>query len=263
MTLHFGAPRGLTLLKGGEGLERGTRGVVPRKPREEVAGGIHHVYARGNNKALLFVDDVDREGYLWLLGTEVGRRRWRCLSYCLMDNHMHLLIETPEPNLGRGMQRLHGDFGRGFNRRHSRSGHVFQGRYGSKPVSDDEQLWTVAATSPRIPSRPACAARQGTGPGAATRLWWVGWQRPRGSTWSACTSGSRAGAAIRASDTSPPSRAAGRARSRRTTPLPGTGRARCAGRLRGTARSRAATRWRPRWRRGGRPGCRRGCRLRR
>jgi putative transposase len=117
---------------------------VPRKPREEVAGGIHHVYARGNNKALLFVDDVDREGYLWLLGTEVGRRRWRCLSYCLMDNHMHLLIETPEPNLGRGMQRLHGDFGRGFNRRHSRSGHVFQGRYGSKPVRDDEQLWTVA-----------------------------------------------------------------------------------------------------------------------
>lgn len=144
MTLHFGAPRGLTLLKGGEGFGRRPRGVVPRKPREEVAGGIHHVYARGNNKALLFVDDVDREGYLWLLGTEVGRRRWRCLQYCLMDNHMHMLIETPEPNLGRGMQRLHGDFGRGFNRRHSRSGHVFQGRYGSTPVRDDEQLWTVA-----------------------------------------------------------------------------------------------------------------------
>jgi hypothetical protein len=61
-----------------------------------------------------------------------------------MDNHMHLLVETPEPNLGRGMQRLHGDFGRGFNRRHARSGHVFQGRYGSTPVRDDEQLWTVA-----------------------------------------------------------------------------------------------------------------------
>jgi len=140
VNLNAGSDPGL----GGEDLERGTRGVVPRKPREEVAGGIHHVYARGNNKALLFVDDVDREGYLWLLGTEVGRRRWRCLSYCLMDNHMHLLIETPEPNLGRGMQRLHGDFGRGFNRRHSRSGHVFQGRYGSNPVRDDEQLWTVA-----------------------------------------------------------------------------------------------------------------------
>jgi REP element-mobilizing transposase RayT len=118
---------------------------VPRKPREEVAGAIHHVYARGNNKALLFVDDVDREGYLWLLGRVVVREGWRCLSYCLMDNHVHLLIETPEPNLGSGMQRLHGDFGRGFNRRHLRSGHVFQGRYGSKRMKTEAQLWTAAA----------------------------------------------------------------------------------------------------------------------
>jgi REP element-mobilizing transposase RayT len=102
------------------------------------------VYGRGNNKALLFHDAVDREGYLWLLGRVVARFRWHCLSYCLMDNHMHLLIETPEPNLGLGMQRLHGDFGRGFNRRHARSGHVFQGRFGSKPIRDDEQFWTVA-----------------------------------------------------------------------------------------------------------------------
>jgi putative transposase len=119
-------------------------GVVPRKPREEVAGGIHHVFGRGNNKALLFRDDVDRQGYLWLLGRVVGLKAWRCLSYCLMDNHLHMLIETPQPNLGEGMQRLHGDFGRGFNRRHARSGHVFQGRFGSTPVRDDEQLWTVA-----------------------------------------------------------------------------------------------------------------------
>ena len=102
------------------------------------------MYGRGNNKALLFHDAVDREGYLWLLGQVVGRFGWRCLMYCLMDNHMHMLIETPEPNLGKGMQRLHGDFGRGFNRRHARSGHVFQGRFGSTPVRDDEQLWTVA-----------------------------------------------------------------------------------------------------------------------
>ena len=131
-------------MKGGEGWGRWPMGVVPRKPREEVAGGLHHVYGRGNNKALLFYDDVDREGYLWLLGQVVKQKAWRCLSYCLMDNHMHLLIETPQPNLGEGMQRLHGDFGRGFNRRHSRSGHVFQGRFGSTPVRDDEQLWTVA-----------------------------------------------------------------------------------------------------------------------
>jgi REP-associated tyrosine transposase len=118
--------------------------VMPRKPREEVAGGIHHVFARGNNKALLFHDDVDREAYLWLLGRVVALKAWRCLSYCLMDNHVHLLIETPAPNLGEGMQRLHGDFGRDFNRRHVRSGHVFQGRFGSTPARNEEQLWTVA-----------------------------------------------------------------------------------------------------------------------
>jgi len=118
--------------------------VMPRKPRVEIAGGIHHVWGRGNNKTLLFLDDVDREGYLWLLGRVVARQKWRCLSYCLMDNHMHFLVETPEPNLGNGMQRLHGDFARGFNRRHGRCGHVFQGRFGSNPSEDDEELWTVA-----------------------------------------------------------------------------------------------------------------------
>ena len=102
------------------------------------------MFGRGNNKSLLFHDEVDRNGYLWLLEWVIGLKAWRCLSYCLMDNHVHMLIETPQPNLGEGMQRLHGDFGRGFNRRHARSGHVFQGRFGSTPVRDDEQLWTVA-----------------------------------------------------------------------------------------------------------------------
>jgi putative transposase len=118
---------------------------MPRKPREEVAGGIHHVYGRGNDRRALFVDDVDREGYLSLLGAVVGRQRWRCLSYCLMDNHVHLLIETPEPNLGDGMRRLHGDFAQGLNRRHGRSGHVFQGRYGGKRLKTEGHLWTAAA----------------------------------------------------------------------------------------------------------------------
>jgi putative transposase len=120
-------------------------GGVPRRPREEEAGAIHHVYARGIDRRVLFVDDVDRHGYLALLECEVGRRRWRCLSYCLMDNHMHLMIETPEPNLGLGMQRMHGDFAREINRRHGRAGHVFQGRFGSKRLRTESHLWTTAA----------------------------------------------------------------------------------------------------------------------
>jgi hypothetical protein len=60
-----------------------------------------------------------------------------------MDNHIHLLIETPEANLGGGMQRLHGGYAHSFNERHGRSGHVFQGRYGAVRIEDDEQLWTT------------------------------------------------------------------------------------------------------------------------
>src|SRR5262245_36154092 len=119
------------------------RGMA-RKPREEVADGIHHVWARGNNKRLLYRDDADRHVYLALLRRTTIWAQWRLLSYCLMDNHIHLLVETPKPNLGAGMQRLHGGFGRRFNDRHGLSGHVFQGRFGSKLIVGEGHFLTTA-----------------------------------------------------------------------------------------------------------------------
>jgi REP element-mobilizing transposase RayT len=92
---------------------------------------------------LIFRDDLDRLRYLVLVGRVVARFRWRCLAYCLMGNHLHLVVETPIANLGAGMQVLHGDHARSFNARHKTSGHVFQGRYGSKRVKTDAQLWQV------------------------------------------------------------------------------------------------------------------------
>ena len=117
---------------------------VPRKPREEVEGGVYHVFARGNDKGLIYRDDVDRRTYLRMLRATVRHRRWRLLAYCLMDNHVHLLVETPEANLGQGMQWMHGLYAREFKVRHDRSGHVFQGRYKAVRIKTDEQLWTVA-----------------------------------------------------------------------------------------------------------------------
>src|SRR5687768_3109849 len=116
---------------------------MPRELREEAEGAIHHVYARGNRSAEVFVDDRDRRRYLRLLARAVRKQEWVCLSYCLMSNHIHLLVETPRPNLGIGMQRLHGDYALAFNKRHSLAGHVFQGRYGANRIKDDEQLITV------------------------------------------------------------------------------------------------------------------------
>src|SRR3712207_4617377 len=104
---------------------------MARKPRVEFAGAIHHVWARGNDRRAIFRDDRDRLTYLRLLGRAVVWKRWRCLAYCLMDNHVHALIETPRPNLASGVQWVHGHYGRIFNDRHGHTGHVFQGRYGS------------------------------------------------------------------------------------------------------------------------------------
>ncbi len=118
---------------------------MPRSLRPELAGGIHHVYARGAVRQSIFIDDLDRRRYLATVARVVRRMAWRCLSYCLMGNHMHLLIETPQPNLGRGMQRLHGTYAQSFNRRHEKSGHVFDARYKSTSVLNDIQLWVTVA----------------------------------------------------------------------------------------------------------------------
>jgi putative transposase len=118
---------------------------MPRRPRAEVAGGVHHVFARGIDRRAIYADDADRRRYLAIMGRVVQWKGWRCLAYCLMPNHVHLMLETPRPNLGSGMQYLHGTYADEFNKRHGRSGHVFQGRYGSVLTTTDEHLWHVAA----------------------------------------------------------------------------------------------------------------------
>jgi REP element-mobilizing transposase RayT len=123
---------------------------MARKPRLEVEG-VHHVYARGNDRQRIFRDDLDRESYLATLAVVVVRKKWSCLAYCLMANHVHLLVETREPNLGRGMGLLHGLYGRAFNDRHGRTGHVFEGRYGAVRQTTDEQLWHTIAYIARNP----------------------------------------------------------------------------------------------------------------
>jgi REP-associated tyrosine transposase len=135
----------------GEKRGRAARRDMPRPLREEVEDGIHHVFARGNDRQAIYRDDHDRLLYLELLGGVVSRKRWRCLAFCLMDNHVHLLVQTPDANLGAGMQRLHGDYALLFNRRHRRVGHLFQGRFGSNLVTDDEELWTIARYIARNP----------------------------------------------------------------------------------------------------------------
>jgi putative transposase len=131
---------------------------MPREPRAEHEPGLYHVFARGNRKAPIYADDRDRRKYLDMLGRVTRRMRWRCLGYCLMGNHMHLIIETVEPNLGSGMHRLQGGFAQYFNRRHGFVGHLFQDRFNAVLVKSDAQLWAVCAYVARNPVKAGLCA---------------------------------------------------------------------------------------------------------
>ena len=111
--------------------------AMPRAPRIEIAGGIHHVMSRGNRHQPIVHTDADRHLFLVELARAVRRRAWRCLAYCLMGNHFHLVIETPEPNLGVGMREFLGRFAQTSNSRHGTDGHMFKERFRSVHVATD------------------------------------------------------------------------------------------------------------------------------
>jgi putative transposase len=117
---------------------------MARPLRIEYPGALYHVTSRGDRQEAIFDDDQDRRAFLKVLGDVVSRYRWRCHAYCLMGNHYHLMIETPEANLTKGMRQLNGVFTQCSNRRHKRSGHLFQGRYKAILVDRDSYFLELA-----------------------------------------------------------------------------------------------------------------------
>ncbi len=113
---------------------------MTRPLRLEFPGAVYHLTARGDRRGDIFLGDADRLTFLDLLAKEVRQQHWRLYAYCLLGNHYHLLIETPEGNLVDGMRRLNGVYTQTFNRRHDRVGHVLQGRYKSILVDKDAYL---------------------------------------------------------------------------------------------------------------------------
>ena len=113
---------------------------MARPLRIEYLGAVYHITSRGNAKNKIFKDDEDRVAFLEVLGSVVKRVNWLCHAYCLMDNHYHLLIETPEANLSKGMRQLNGVYTQTYNRRHNKTGHIFQGRYKAILVEKESYL---------------------------------------------------------------------------------------------------------------------------
>jgi putative transposase len=107
---------------------------------------IHHLIARGADGARIFVDDRDRLSYLESLGGVTERYGWRCLAYCLMSNHTHLLVEAPRADLRVGARRLRQAHARALGLRHGSSADgVWQTGARAVRVRSDQQLWAVAA----------------------------------------------------------------------------------------------------------------------
>lgn len=99
--------------------------------------------ARTNQGMPLFGADAERRLFLGLLANVIREFEWACLSYCLMANHVHLLVRPARANLSEGMQRLTTRYARHYNDRRQRYGHVFQGRFGSRVVGRDRYLREV------------------------------------------------------------------------------------------------------------------------
>jgi len=117
---------------------------MARPLRLEFAGALYHVTSRGNRQEAIYEIDSDREGFLSILSDACKTYNWVCHAYCLMDNHYHLLIETPDANLSKGMRQLNGRYTQNFNRAHHHVGHVFQGRYKAILIDRNSYLLEVS-----------------------------------------------------------------------------------------------------------------------
>jgi putative transposase len=113
---------------------------MARSLRVEFAGAFYHVLNWGNAGEAIFRSNGDREKFLEYWGKAVERFGIKVHTYCLMPNHYHFLIETPEPNLSRAVQWVNVSYAAYFNRKHQRQGHLFQGRFKSILVDADGYL---------------------------------------------------------------------------------------------------------------------------
>lgn len=117
---------------------------MARPLRVQYEGALYHIIAGGNAKQMIFLDDRDRLKFLSWLADAVEIHNLVCHGYCLMDNHFHLLVETPDANLSNAMRDLNGNYAQSFNVRHGRVGHLFQGRYKAFVIEKDSYLLEVA-----------------------------------------------------------------------------------------------------------------------
>ena len=124
---------------------------MARPLRIDYPGAMHHVFVRGVARSAIAVDDADFEHSLFLLERTIARFELRCHAWCFLPNHAHLLVTSELGNLSRAMHWLGTCTAQSFNRRYERPGHLYQGRFGSRLIADDDYLLELARYVPLNP----------------------------------------------------------------------------------------------------------------
>jgi putative transposase len=116
---------------------------MARPLRPEYPGAVYHITARGNGGQEIFTKTGDKDRFLDVLSEVVSIFDWIVFAYCLMDNHYHLVIETPAANLSKGMRQLNGIWAQRFNMQNKKAGHLFQGRFKAYVIEKESYLLEV------------------------------------------------------------------------------------------------------------------------
>ena len=114
---------------------------MPRQPRLDIPGLLHHVIVRGIERGIIFYDDTDRRSFLDRFSNLLSATGTECLAWALLPNHFHLLLRPQKTSLSHLMRRLLTGYAVTFNCRHKRSGHLFQNRY--KSIICEENVYLL------------------------------------------------------------------------------------------------------------------------
>jgi REP element-mobilizing transposase RayT len=122
-----------------------------RPPRLQVAGAVYHITCNGARDVMLYRDEDDRRIWFHILAIALSRADMICHSYCQMGTHFHLVLETREPNIALGMQRLNWLYSLTFNKKYGTRGHLFEARYGAKLIQSESHLLNTISYIARNP----------------------------------------------------------------------------------------------------------------
>jgi len=116
---------------------------MPRVAREKSETGIYHIMMRGVDKRDIFINEEDYKRFLFYIVKAKKKSNFSLLSYCLMTNHVHLLLKEGNEEIGESIRRISVGYAQYHNTRHNRIGHLFQNRFRSEPINNDSYLLTV------------------------------------------------------------------------------------------------------------------------